>query len=502
MLMLEKTALLAFALVTLAGCAPKPQTSHVVAAPTAATASAPAPAPAPAPEVAKPTPPELHAEDLVELKAVTSNRVVRAEKASEIDVRVHLKAKPRQGSLRPPINLGLVVDTSGSMDGAAIEDARAASLALLDALSEGDRLALVVFHSSTEVLVPSTVLTTKSIADIRTKIGAMKASGTTDLAGGLAAGLGQVKESFQVNGINRIVLLGDGVPNDPTQIPHLAQLASQQRISITALGLGLDYDETLMSKLALTSGGKYHFVSESSRVAKLFADEVLRLKEVVGRATVVTLSPGPGVVIKDVIGRPIQRQGTQTSVVLGDLSEGDERDILVRLSVPGRHTGSVVELLDTVVSMDHLNTPGQRLSERAFVSAKSTADAAQIEQGRERDVEHSAARLSVADAILRAVAAARGGHVPLGRALLDAAEKEAKAAAKEFADKELAEKAKSIGPLRRSLASLAPPPAPPSVGFGRGGPPRPAAPRAALSGPVPAVVMKSQAAAMDTIQGQ
>ena len=510
--MSKTTALLAFVASTaLAACAPTtPITRVAETAPQPATSTPPAVAAEPVAKV-----PDVRAEDLVDLRAVTSNRFALADKPAEIQVRVHLKAKGRKGVKRPPINLGLVVDTSGSMEGTAIEDARKASLALLDALSEGDRLALVVFHSTTEVLVPSTVLTKESIADIRAKIGGIKASGTTDLAGGLAGGLNEVRKVFQANGINRVVLLGDGVPNDPIQIPGLAQAAAAQRIAITVLGLGLDYDETLMSQLSLTSGGRYHYLKDSSQVAKVFTDEVLRLKQVVGRGTTVTFSPGPGVVVKEVLGLPAQRIGAKSVVVLGDMSEGDERDVLVRLQVAGRHAGSVVELLDAEVGLDNPDRPGLRLSERAFVSVKATAEAADVDNGRERDVEHAVAQMSLADAIVRAIALARAGDVPGARKMLDAAEKAAKAAAKEFDDKDLAEKAKSIPAVRKSLATLAPPPAPPPPPQRFGGPtkvdatrdaPMPAQAPASLaparpSSPVPAPVMKSQADAMGTIQG-
>jgi Ca-activated chloride channel homolog len=501
--MLKKTALFAvLAATALAGCAPKVDTAEI-AAPLKLTPAAVRPA------VVQPGP-EIKAADLVGMDAVTSNRFVAAEKPGEIVVRLHLSAKARKDARRPPINLALVVDTSGSMEGAAIDDARAASLALLDALSEGDRLSLVVFHSATEVLVPSTKLTKETIAAVRAKIAGMKASGTTDLAGGLAAGLAEVRKNLQADGINRVVLLGDGIPNDPSTLTSLSYTAQQQRISITALGLGLDHDETLMSQMALTSGGKYHFIHDSAKVAKVFTDEVLRLKDVTGRAAVVALRPGPGVAVKEVIGLPMQRVGTGAQVVLGDMSEGDERDLLVRLSVPARHTGSVVELLDADVSVDHPGSPGMRLSERAFVSARATSDAAEIAAGRDRGVALAVARLSVADAVVRAVAAARGGDVSLGKAILDQAEKEAKAAAKEFDDAELAEKVKSIAPLRKSLASLAPPPPPRGPTFVPGGPPPPVpgnlpaisvAPAAVAPRPAPAIVMKSQADAMSVLQG-
>lgn len=493
--MLRKTALLSLlALASLAGCAPKATTAEIAHPTTIA---------------AEPAAPPIEAADLLEMEATTSSSLVAADRPGELVVRLHLRAKGRRGGKRPPINLALVVDTSGSMEGAAIEDARAASLALVDALSEGDRLALVVFHSSFEVLVPATPLTKRSMAEIREKIAGMKASGTTDLAGGLSAGLAEVQRSLQAGGINRVVLLGDGIPNDAQAVKNLLYTAQQQRISITALGLGLEQDESLMSQIALTSGGKYHFVKDSSKVTEVFTDEVLRLKEVTGRQTVVALRPGPGVTVQDVIGLPLQRAGAGGNVVLGDMSEGDERDVLVRLAVPARRAGSVVELLDADVSVEDPQRSGARLSERAFVSARASADAEAIEKGRVAEVERAVARLSVADAIVRAVAAARGGDVKLGKAILDEAEKEANAALKRVDDEELAEKAKSIAPLRKSLATLTPPPPPPQPVVQPGGPPRPGYPqpdvpevRPAPAPPQPApIVMSTQAAAMKMIQG-
>ncbi|MEZ4310465.1 MAG: VWA domain-containing protein [Polyangiaceae bacterium] len=463
---------------------------------------------------AKPPPkvaaePELTSQDLVAMEVITSNDLVAADKTSDLFVRVHLTAKPQKTAKRPPINLALVVDTSGSMQGSAMDDARTASLALLDSLSDGDRLSVVVFHSSTEILVPSTLLSKDNRKDIHDKIAKMQASGTTDLQGGLWAGLREVQNHYAQNGINRLVLLGDGIPNDTAQIPNQIQQAASSRISITALGLGLDHDETLMSKLALETGGKYHYIDESSKVAKVFNDELLRLKVVAGRATQVAFKPGPGVVVKGVLGLPAQAIQGGIGVTLGDLSEGDERDVLVEVSVAGRRDGSIVELLDVSVSEQNPQKPGAWLTEKKFVSVKASADAAAIEKGRNKDVARTAVRHIVADAVVRAVALARKGELQPARALLDSAEKAGKASLKENKDDtELAEKLKTIPTLRQSLASLVPPPPPPPPPVlypgGVGGHPdiAPAMAPAPAPPPRPApAVMQAQAAAMETIQG-
>jgi Ca-activated chloride channel family protein len=441
--------------------------------------------------------PEIHASDMVTFESTTSNPFVRADKSGTVDVRLRIKAKAIPGTPRPPINVAIAVDTSASMEGAAMEDAKKACSALLDKLSPGDRVALIAFHSGVDVLVPSTTLTSKSIDEIHSKIAGMKPFGTTNLAGGLTAALAEARKNFRDDGINRVVLLGDGIPNDPTSLPALSQSAGQSKISITTLGLGLDYDETVMSTIALNSGGKYHFIKESANVAQVFQDEVLRLQRVVARSVTVHLATGPGVTVQNVVGLPMVGPST---IVLGDMIEGEERDVVVRLSLPARHDGSVVELMDAEVLLDHPTAPGQHLIERTFASVKSTADVAQIASSRNRDVERSAARTDFADRIVRAVAAARSGNLPLALSLLDTAEKEAKTLAKDLEDPILAEKVDTVGPLRRSLPSLVHREvAAPVVSRAQS---LPIADRPMMAAPAPAaVVMETQADAMHALQG-
>src|SRR6185503_7931940 len=75
------------------------------------------------------------AEELVGFEGDLSNRFLRAEQPGDLVVRLRLGAHEVRDAKRPPINLGLVIDTSGSMEGDALRDARTAALHLLDALA-------------------------------------------------------------------------------------------------------------------------------------------------------------------------------------------------------------------------------------------------------------------------------------------------------------------------------------------------------------------------------
>jgi Ca-activated chloride channel family protein len=338
----------------------------------------------------------------IALDAKLSNRFVQAGGSRTLTARVGLSAKRRSATMRPPVNLALLVDTSGSMEGRAIDDARAASLALLASLAPEDRLAVVVFHSKAEVLLPSTRVGEANMKELRAKIAAMKADGTTDMADGLKLAQAEVERNLDREGVNRIVLLGDGVPNDDTQVLAYVANAAAHGISVTALGLGNDYDETLMGRIAQTSGGRFHYVADSTKVQSFFAEEVVRLHKVVARNAYVELKPGPGVTVRGVIGRPGNSSGRSYVVNLGDISLGDEQELVVDLVAANAKDGAPVEVLDAVLHFQD-GVGGAMREERVFVGAHATNAEAKLAEGRDKSVEDAAARARDAAATLERI---------------------------------------------------------------------------------------------------
>jgi Ca-activated chloride channel homolog len=339
----------------------------------------------------------------VSVKAALGNPLVKSGASSSMFARIEVGAAPRPAHGRPPVNLVLLVDTSGSMEGKAITDARAASLALLDTMSPKDHLSVVAFDSKAEVLLPSTRIDDADLKEVRTKIGAMKAKGTTDMAAGLRSALDQAEGSMEKEGVNRIVLLGDGVPNDDAQINSLVAEAAVRNISITTMGLGNDYDETLMGRIAQQSGGKFSYVEDSTKVSAFFKEEVTRLHKVVARGAYVELRPGPGVAIKSVIGRPFAPvDGHAVNVPLGDLSYGENNEIVVELATNAPKDGTNVEALDAVVHWSD-GPGGAAREERAFLGAKATKDEVKIGESKSKDVADAVERAKDAAATLKKI---------------------------------------------------------------------------------------------------
>ncbi|HJL17819.1 MAG TPA: VWA domain-containing protein [Sandaracinaceae bacterium LLY-WYZ-13_1] len=435
---------------------------------------------------------------VIVLEGDLGNAYVSAGAPADVISRIRIDTRSLPNARRPPINLALVVDTSGSMDGAPIADAREASLQLLDTLHPEDRLTVVAFHSETEVLLPSTRLDGADVEELRARIGRMEARGTTDLAGGLQAGLEELVRHHDPEGINRLVLLSDGVPNDASPVLPLATAAGERGIGVTALGLGLDYDETLLGRVAQQSGGRFHYVEESSAVAQVFRDEVLRYERLLARNLTLEVRPGPGVRIHSVVGQPTTTASGAVRVPLGDLSEGEHRDVIVRVNADARRAGAMVELFDAVLTFDDAVQEAGRLERRVFLGARATADEAELENGRNEEVERAAARMLAAATTVQAIEQARAGRVDEARAILDRAAREAEAVARR--DEGLREQVSEMRVLGEALPSMAPPGATPddvSYDDDAGD-----APAAAPAEPPARVIRRAHDRAMGVIQSE
>ena len=413
--------------------------------------------------------PEAPAEQvqaIVGVDASLSQSAFVADEGASFVARVRIDPEALEGLPKPPVSVALVLDTSGSMAGEPLEKAKAAALEFVDALGDDDRVALVVFHSIVETPVALRTLADGGREAVREAIAGLQATGTTELATGLATGLAQVRQGLS-QGAARVVLLSDGRPNDGAPIFPTVDQAAAQGITVTALGLGLEYDEDLLGKIAQKTGGKFHFAESPDQVAQLFRDEVLALQRIVGRGAHMRIAPGPGVKIERVLGPAHSDGRTGFLIQVGDLVELEERDVFVLLQSEGHRAGANIEVLDVHLTFQDALSQQARV-ERAFVSARAIESADAIE--RDAEVELGTARALAADDALAAMALARGGELREAKKRAALAIARAKRDAVRFDDDLLRRRVEQLGDLKEALPGLVPPRAPRMAG----GRPRPA----------------------------
>ena len=244
---------------------------------------------------------------------------------------------------RPPVNLVLVLDRSGSMsERGKLEYAKKAANEIISSLSSNDRLGIVAYSTNVELLYPIQILEDKRIA--RNVVNSLYPTNSTNLSGGLIKGINQIESVLNKEYLNRVVLLSDGLANagitNISQINKISRRASEMGIGITTMGLGANYDENMLTNIAEYGAGNYYFIESPTQIASIFNKEFGQLVRTVAKNPRIKLHLEPGVKIKDVQGYKYFEKDGNIEINPGDLFGGQERNILIRLDVPTNQVGS------------------------------------------------------------------------------------------------------------------------------------------------------------------
>lgn len=276
--------------------------------------------------------------DVLTLGSQTSHPLVLADGAQDVYLYLSLRAAELERVPRLGLNLALVIDRSGSM---ASEDklvfAKSAAEQIVGRLRPDDRLAIVAYDTEVQTVVPSTLASERSafLAAIR----ALQPGNETNLCAGMERGYEEVARNLDETRLNRVVLLSDGLANqgviDPIAIRQRAQACRDHGVRISTLGMGLAYDENLMSAIAQQAGGNYYYVDHAEAVGKHLDRELDELGRVVARDLVVRVALGESVELQDVFGYPWSMDGRTLVVPVEDMYSGERKKIVVRLRTSG-----------------------------------------------------------------------------------------------------------------------------------------------------------------------
>jgi Ca-activated chloride channel family protein len=237
-----------------------------------------------------------------------------------------------------------VIDRSGSMRGAAIENAKAAALSMLRQLDGRDSFTLVTYSSGAESVIPLQRATEDNKSAARAAIETIYVSGVTCLSCGLETGSYELTHAPSA-GVRRILLISDGQANAGVyHRDQLAQLAAHKAsggVSISTVGVGLDFDENIMRRLAELGRGNYYFVEDTVALSAMFSRELGTITQTVASEVRLKLIPTDGVRIEEVYGYPMTRGSNGEVIVpVADMRGGESRKVVVRLTVATTREGT------------------------------------------------------------------------------------------------------------------------------------------------------------------
>jgi Ca-activated chloride channel family protein len=270
---------------------------------------------------------------LVTLRGLLASPLVLADQAGGLQLLVDLDARDVKAAARPPMSIALVIDRSGSMAGPKMAQAKQAAKALVERLADDDEVALVTYSSDFSVDLGLTRLKGQRARVLRA-VDEILDGGGTNLAGGLTAGL-KALYGADTTRVRRVLLLSDGNANqgltDPGTIASLAAQGRQQGITVSTLGVGVDFNEDLMTMVAQSAGGGYYYARDGAAIAQAFDAELEGLLNIAARQVEVGLELASGVHIDEVYGYRTERRGDRVVVPVGDLASGAHRRIMIRL---------------------------------------------------------------------------------------------------------------------------------------------------------------------------
>ncbi len=246
---------------------------------------------------------------------------------------------------RPPMEVALVVDTSGSMAGSKIESARGAATQLVKSLRDGDIVALDAFSDDARTIVPPTRLDMHTRNEILREIAQLVPRGGTNMFAGLSLAESQMAAAPASHTLRRVVVISDGIanvgPSSPEILGAIAERGLRNRAQVTSFGVGIDYDERTLNALSVRSSGRLYHIGEPREMAGMLKNELALLDGTLASDAFIEIMPAPGVQVIGADGLRTEMRDGALRIPLGALHSGQHREALVRVRItdPGAFEG-------------------------------------------------------------------------------------------------------------------------------------------------------------------
>jgi len=326
----------------------------------------------------------------IKLDAELGQSVLPTKNAGQVYLRLSLKSLAAANrNRRTPVNVAIVIDRSGSMNGPRIGAAKEGARVALDRLSSDDTLALVAYNHDVDVLSPAAPLGS-SHARLKRAINSLRSGGTTALHAGVKEGGRQIEAFLSDNNVNRVVLLSDGLanvgPSSPRDLARLGRKLASKGISVSTIGLGLDYNEDLMQRLAAASDGNHVFVERPSDLAEVFDREFGDALSVSARDITIIIECKLGFKPTRILGRDGEIDGNRIKVKLNQLQAENERYVVVELAAPDNHSEGDADIADISVEYLDLDKDGAPARIKAQPKVRFSANEKEVDDSLNKTV--------------------------------------------------------------------------------------------------------------------
>jgi len=236
------------------------------------------------------------------------------------------------------VDMVIVLDRSGSMKGRKIEDARRAVLELLSSLSAEDRFALITYSDGVHIASGLSNVTDANRVGIASAVNAIRAGGGTNLGAGLQAGIDILISASRHTNAAKVILISDGLANkgltDVKALSDIAAVAVEKEFAVSTVGVGVEFNEHLMTAIADRGTGSYYYLENPAAFAEVFQKEFYNTQTAALTGVKIQIPMSSGITLADAAGYPIINHNDHLIFYPGNLRSGQTRNLFLTLKVP------------------------------------------------------------------------------------------------------------------------------------------------------------------------
>ncbi len=358
---------------------------------------------------------------VLSLEAATSHGRLPIGEEKRLYASIDITAGEGDTGARPPLNVALVVDRSGSMRGRKLRQARKAAHTIVDMLQPRDKLTLVSYGSEAKLVSRPAPAKGAAIERMHEAIRTIHAGGGTHIEGGVRRARRALASAKTERSINRVVMLSDGKPTvgrtSVGGLGHLAERINGQGVSLTAMGVGVDYNEEVLMQMANAGGGNYYFIDAPAKVVSMFEKELGTLAETVARNVSLVVDFGDNIELVDSHGPGGEYGEGRARIGLSEFSAGQTKSVLLELT--GRLAGTELERV-LEVDLSYRDVGGEVPAHQGLaLTAAGSSTSAAIEASVDEGVISRVQQLEVASTLDQAIEAFEQGDKGRARQVLD-----------------------------------------------------------------------------------
>lgn len=272
----------------------------------------------------------------IKLDMSWDKQVVPSKSNSERSLLIDIQAISKDKNIakkRPPVNLALVIDRSGSMEGSPINAAKTAVIQIAEKLDSNDRLSLVSFDYEVETHFTNIKMDQRGKSFAKAQVSEIYARGSTDLGGGWFEGARSVSKAIDDGEFKDgfVVVLSDGMANqgiqDPKELKNHAYELSKRGVQTTSIGIGEYYSPLQLDALAEGGHGRLHHTDTAEDIVDVILGELGEIGSLIAKNIKLNIHHPQHVKLKCLSKMENQQLGNTYQVNVGNLQQNQTKSV-------------------------------------------------------------------------------------------------------------------------------------------------------------------------------